>query len=241
MISVCMATYNGQKYIKEQIDSILCQLSEDDELVVSDDHSSDKTVDIISSYHDDRIKIYENVSRLGVTHNFEHALNLSKGDIILFSDQDDVWFPNKIQELTDFLVQGKYDLVTCNCALTDGDLHVIQPEYYTTESPVDRSVWGNFMKDLWLGCCMAFKRSILDEVLPIPQNIAAHDLWLALYCQLHFKCGYYPKVLQWYRRHDDTVSFTGQKNTNSLWYKLRYRIYLAYWLLNRSFYNKILN
>lgn len=57
-----MATYNGQKYIKEQIDSILCQLSEDDELVVSDDHSSDKTVDIISSYHDDRIKIYENVS-----------------------------------------------------------------------------------------------------------------------------------------------------------------------------------
>lgn len=84
MISVCMATYNGQKYIKEQIDSILCQLSEDDELVVSDDHSSDKTVDIISSYHDDRIKIYENVSRLGVTHNFEHALNLSKGDIILF-------------------------------------------------------------------------------------------------------------------------------------------------------------
>ena len=61
MISVCMATYNGQKYIKEQIDSILCQLSEDDELVVSDDHSSDKTVDIISSYNDDRIKIYENV------------------------------------------------------------------------------------------------------------------------------------------------------------------------------------
>lgn len=237
MISVCMATYNGQRYIREQIDSILCQLSESDELVVSDDHSSDNTREIIRSYHDDRIILIENDLAHGVTHNFENALNHSIGDVILFADQDDVWYPNKIEELTRFLVQGNYDLVTCNCALTDSSLNITKAEHYTTESPIDRSVWGNFVKDLWLGCCMAFKRSILEEVLPIPQHIATHDLWLALYSQLHFRCGYYPKVLQLYRRHERTASFTGRKNTNSLYYKLSYRVPLAYWLLIRSLKN----
>lgn len=232
-----MATYNGQRYIREQIDSILCQLSRGDELVVSDDYSSDKTQEIIRSYNDDRIKLFENEIAPGVTHNFENALNHSKGDIILFADQDDVWYPNKIEELTRFLVQNNYDLVTCNCALTDSNLNITKAEHYTTESPIDRSFFGNFVKGLWLGCCMAFKRSILKEVLPIPRHIATHDLWLALYSQLHFKCGYYPKVLQLYRRHERAASFTGRKNTNSLYYKLSYRVPLAYWLLIRSIKN----
>ena len=234
MMSVCMATYNGQRYIKEQIDSILCQLSESDELVVSDDHSSDNTLDIIRSYHDKRVKVFENKLTSGVTHNFENALNKAQGDVIFLADQDDVWYPNKIDELTRFLINGNYDIVTCNCALTDSDLHVTKAEHYTVESPVDRSVWGNFVKDLWLGCCMAFRRKILDEVLPIPRYLAAHDMWIARYGQLHFRCGYYPKVLQLYRRHDNTASFTGIKNTNSLLFKLSYRAYLAYWLLLRS-------
>ena len=196
MISICMATYNGQKYIKEQIDSILCQLAENDELVISDDHSNDTTKDIILSYDDKRIKFFENELRKGVTHNFENALNKSKGDIIMFSDQDDVWLPNKIKELSAFLMENHYDVVTCNCALTDSDMNITREEYYTDESPVDRSVWGNFKKDLWLGACMAFKRDILKDVLPIPPKLAAHDMWIARYSQLHYKCGYYPKVLQ---------------------------------------------
>lgn len=234
MISVCMASYNGARYIKEQIDSILCQLSEDDELIISDDHSQDGTQDIIQSYGDHRIRFFDNELQHGVTHNFENALNKSKGDIILLADQDDVWLPVKISELTDFLISEDYDVVTCNCAFTDADLNIIREAYYISESPVSRSVWGNFKVDLWLGSCMAFRREILKEVLPIPRRLAAHDLWIALYSQLHFRCGYYPRVLQLYRRHDNTVSFTGQKNTNSLYYKLSYRAYLAWWLLIRS-------
>lgn len=233
MTSVCMATYNGQKYLREQIESILCQLSDNDELVISDDHSTDSTVDIIRSYGDSRIKMYVNELAKGVTHNFENALNKSKGDIIFLADQDDVWLPAKVEEMKRFLSDGKYDVVTCNCALTDASLKIIQERYYTDESPIDRSVWGNFKKDLWLGSCMAFRREILKDVLPIPQRMAAHDLWIALYSQLNFRCGYYPKVLQLYRRHDNTVSFAGGKSTNSLWYKLSYRAYLAYHLLLR--------
>lgn len=238
MISVCMATYNGSKYLKEQINSILCQLSKEDELIVSDDHSLDDTQDIVKSYNDNRIKLIENSFKKGVTHNFENALLHSKGDIIFLADQDDVWLPNKIEELSQFMIQGNYDVVTCNCALTDADLNIIQSEYYIEHSPLDKSVLGNFIKDLWLGSCMAFKRKVLLATLPFPKKMAAHDLWIALYSQIHFKCGYYPKVLQFYRRHENTVSFAGGKSTNKLSYKINYRIYLAYWLLVRSLMKK---
>jgi len=234
MISVCMATYNGEQYLKAQIDSILCQLGEDDELVISDDHSVDHTKEIILRYDDPRIRYYDNALVKGVTHNFENALMKAKGDIIFLADQDDVWYPEKIMEMTDFMMQGNYDVVTCNCALTDAELNIKRDAYYTTESPLDRSVWGNFKKDLWLGCCMAFRREILDNVLPIPPQLAAHDMWIALYGQLNYHCGYYPKVLQLYRRHPETVSFAGEKSTNSLWYKLNYRAYLGWMLLWRS-------
>lgn len=142
--------------------------------------------------------------------------------------------PTKIKELSQFLLHGDYDVVTGNCALTDSKLNVLQSEYYTTQSPLDKSVCGNFVKNLWLGSCMAFKRKVLLATLPFPKKMATHDLWIALYSQLHFKCGYYPKVLQLYRRHDNTVSFAGSKSTNKLSYKISYRLYLVYWLLVRS-------
>lgn len=239
MVSVCMATYNGEKYVRQQIDSILCQLAADDELVISDDNSTDCTMQILMSYNDKRIKLHTNRLKKGVTHNFENALNNASGNIIFLADQDDVWQQGKITELSTFLQEGDYDVVTCNCALTDAELNITQEKYYTEESPIDRSVWGNFKKDLWLGSCMAFKREVLDTVLPIPERMAAHDLWIALYCQMHFKCGYYSKVLQLYRRHDNTVSFAGGKSTNSLYYKLSYRAYLAWHLMLRSITNNI--
>ncbi|RKU63460.1 glycosyltransferase [Parabacteroides sp. AF19-14] len=234
MISVCMATYNGSKYIKEQIDSILSQLSPIDELVISDDHSKDSTCDIIRSYKDGRIKLFLNELPKGVTHNFENALLHSNGDIIFLVDQDDVWLPNKIKELRDFLIQGNYDLVTCNCALTDSELNITQDMFYVEQSPLDKSALENWVKNLWLGSCMAFHRKVLEATLPFPDKVVAHDLWIALFSQIHFKCGYYPKVLQLYRRHENTVSFAGAKSTNSFWYKIAYRVYLAYFLLIRS-------
>lgn len=233
-----MASFNGGQFIKEQIDSILGQLSSNDELIISDDHSTDNTCAIIKQYNDSRIKLVLNKLAKGVTHNFENALLHSKGDIIFLADQDDVWLPSKIRELSQFLLQGNYDVVTGNCALTDSKLNVIQERYYVDRSPLDKSVWGNFVKDLWLGSCMAFKREVLLATLPFPKKVAAHDLWIALYSQMHFKCGYYPKVLQLYRRHDNTVSFAGTKSTNKLSYKISYRLYLAYWLLVRSLMKK---
>lgn len=239
MVSVCMATFNGSKYIKEQIESILPQLSPLDELVISDDHSKDSTCDIIRSYKDSRIKLFFNELPKGVTHNFENALLHSKGDVVFLADQDDVWLPYKIKELRYFLIQGDYDVVTGNCALTDSELNVTKAMFYVEQSPLDKSIFGNWVKNLWLGSCMAFKREVLFQMIPFPPKVVAHDLWIALYSQMHFKCGYYPKVLQLYRRHDNTVSFAGSKSTNKLSYKINYRLYLAYWLVMRSIIRKL--
>ena len=97
MLSVCLATYNGSKYIKGQIESILPQLSPEDELIVSDDASTDETSNTVLSINDNRIRLVTNESVHGITGNFENAINLAKGDYVFLSDQDDKWLPNKVE------------------------------------------------------------------------------------------------------------------------------------------------
>mgnify|MGYP002608834447 CR=1 FL=1 len=238
-VAVLLSTYNGSKYIKEQIDSILSQEGVNIDIYIRDDGSTDETVNIIYEYKSNNIFLTEG-KNIGVGNSFMELLYSVPEiyDYYAFADQDDVWLPNKIEELTQFLTKGDYDVVTCNCALTDINLNIIQNEYYTNKSPIDKSVWGNLVKDLWLGCCIAFRREILLATLPFPKKAAAHDLWIALYSQLHFKCGYYPKVLQLYRRHENTVSFAGGKSTHKLLYRINYRLYLVYHLLIRSIIKK---
>ena len=152
MVSVCMATYNGGKYILDQIESILPQLGERDELIISDDGSTDSTMEIIRAIQDSRIKLFENSGRHGVTGNFENAIRHAAGEIIFLSDQDDVWLPGKIDGMVSFLKENDYDIVTCSCSLTDENLNVTVPDYYAERSPLDKSAFGNIIKDLWLGC-----------------------------------------------------------------------------------------
>ena len=97
MISVCIATYNGEKYIKQQLLSILKQIKVNDEIIISDDHSTDKTFNIIKSFNDTRIKFFLNNKGKGYTRNFENALEKAHGDIIFLSDQDDIWIDNKVE------------------------------------------------------------------------------------------------------------------------------------------------
>ena len=109
MISVCMATFNGEKYIKEQIQSILNQLSLDDEVIISDDGSSDKTLEVINHINDKRIKVFTNTHKHGFTHNFENALNHANGEYIFLSDQDDIWAEEKVNKVMESLIYN--DLV----------------------------------------------------------------------------------------------------------------------------------
>jgi glycosyltransferase involved in cell wall biosynthesis len=116
-ISVCMATRNGEKYIKQQLSSILKQLSKNDEVIISDDSSTDNTIDIIKSFEDKRIKIYANNKFYSPVYNFENALLRSTGDIIFLSDQDDIWEDKKIRVMYELL--KRYDLVVSDCTIID--------------------------------------------------------------------------------------------------------------------------
>ena len=142
MISVCMATYNGGKYIKEQLDSILPQLGKEDELVISDDGSKDNTYSIIQSYGDERIKLFYNHGKHGFVGNFENALKQCKGDYIFLSDQDDIWKVNKVSVVMEKLKD--YSLVIHDAEIVDGEGI---SKGYTYSSGMHHS--SSFLMNLW--------------------------------------------------------------------------------------------
>ena len=121
-ISVCLASYNGQLFIEQQIKSILAQLSEYDELIVSDDCSTDKTLEIVETLNDKRIKIFSGIRYGSPIRNFENALKHATGDVIFLSDQDDVWLPNKVKIMTSYFHQ--YDVVVSNCSIAVSYTHL---------------------------------------------------------------------------------------------------------------------
>ncbi len=235
MISVCIATYNGEKYIREQIESILPQLSLEDEIIISDDNSSDNTLAIIKSIADPHIKILKHKKSPAkftidyATHNFENALLQAKGEYIFLSDQDDVWMPNKVAEIMSNL--RTCDIVLSDCSTTDTDLNVINHSYYKSERIFHPSLVWNFFKPSFLGSCMAFNRKVLEKSLPFPKYGVGHDLWIGLIGLKHFKFKFVDSPLIYYRRHSETVTDGGKQNKTSLLFKIKYRLYVLKTLL----------
>ena len=148
MISICMATYNGEKYIKEQIDSILPQLSKNDEIIISDDSSTDDTLSIIRSFNDHRIKIFSGCNFHSPISNFENALKYAKGDYIFLSDQDDVWLENKVERMMEALKQ--YSLVVSDCYVVNKDCEIIRNSFFVRK-PVPGIIWNLFRDSREIG------------------------------------------------------------------------------------------
>jgi len=228
-VSVCMATCNGAPYIKEQIDSILVQLSENDELIISDDGSTDSTLEILHSYnHQAKIlpaRKFDHPAR-----NFEHALRHCQNEIIFLADQDDIWHPEKIREMTEALQDS--DLVVCDCRLVDDEHNVLVPSFFEANKS-NHGLLSNFIKSSFVGCCMAFHRRILDKALPFPEKISMHDQWIGLIAQKYFKVRFLPQIMVDHRRHSQNYSTTGGKSKNSLGKKVISRVKLAKMLLQR--------
>lgn len=237
MISVCMTTYNGERYIKEQLDSILCQLSDNDEIIISDDGSTDKTISIINSYNDSRIKLYHHFKRKQkfnfgyVSKNFENALKNTNGDYIFLADQDDVWLENKIERQV--LALQNADLVLSDCKVVNESLDLIVESKFDLEN-VQIGFFKNIYKSGYLGCCMAFNKNFLKYILPMPDNVP-HDLWIGLIAENKGKFALLNEKTILYRRHDNNVSATSPllnekhnnlpKNNNTLFFKFLYRFW----------------
>lgn len=232
MISVCIATYNGGKYIKEQLDSILPQLGTKDEIVVSDDSSTDNTLDILFSYDDSRIKVYSNQHFHSPIFNFENALIHAKGDFIFLSDQDDIWESNKVQVMLDALRYAV--LVVSDCTMVDKNLKLIKESFFNHKVR-KKGVISNLIRNNYLGCCMAFRREVLCKALPFPKCIAMHDIWLGLCASAFYSVEFIPDKLIKYRRHGNNASPTGEKSHYKISYRIIYRIQFIVALMRRMF------
>ena len=230
MVSVCLATFNGENFIKEQLKSILLQLNENDEIIVSDDHSTDKTIDIINSISDSRIKVYSNIKKPGYTKNFENALEKAEGDIIFLSDQDDIWMENKVVVSLDALKD--YDFVVSDAEIANSKLNIIDVSIFEYRK-VKQGFIRNFIQIKYLGCCMAFKRNVLNKALPFPNNqkLVTHDSWLTLVAEMFFNVKLINKPLIKYRRHENNTSLGGARGGNTLIRKVLIRLYSLFHLI----------
>lgn len=237
MISVCIATHNGERYIKEQLESILAQLGSDDEVVISDDGSSDGTINEIKSLNDKRLNVINFEQPLKTKHsheyvcrNFENALKHAKGDYIFLSDQDDIWMPNKVEVCMKDLETS--DLVLHDFMHVDGNGNVIKPLHYN----------GNFRPKNYLmrrgkhyGCAMGFRRDVLNYVLPFPKHLLLHDFWLGILVESLGRFYFEKMPLLKYRIHQQNTS----KTHNSLGFKLSYRTACLYNVIKRILVYKL--
>lgn len=233
MISVCIASYNGSQFIKEQLESILPQLSLEDEVIISDDGSSDGTLEIVRSLKDNRVRIIKNNGRHGFVWNFENALRNIHGDYVFFSDQDDIWEPNKVTKSLDYL--QNYDLVVHDALLVDEKGTSLEKRYYECLHCY-KGFWMNLWKTRFLGCCMAMTRNVIDYSLPFPKNTQGHDYWIGMLALTKFKVGFVDDVLIRYRRHGKNLSSCTEKSANSFFYKiLKKRLPLLVNVIHRNF------
>ncbi|MDD4915443.1 MAG: glycosyltransferase family 2 protein [Methylococcales bacterium] len=226
-----MTSYNGGLYIEQQVTSVLQQLSAHDELIIADDGSDDDTLQKIRALADPRIKWLESAERLGVIRNFERALQTAKGEVIFLCDQDDIWLPIKVEQCLDALRESI--LVVSDCRVVDANLNEISPSFFKIRNS-GPGILHNLFKNSYLGCCMAFRRELLDCALPIPPRVPMHDMWLGLMAETRGGVRFLPIQLLLYRRHGLNASPTAEKSPFSLSQKMKYRAVLVWLLLIRA-------
>lgn len=203
MISVAMAVYNGEKYLKEQMDSILIQLERCDEVVVSLDPSADGSEKLLREYctKDPRVHMVSGPG-CGLMRNFENAIRQCRGDIIFLADQDDRWSTDKVRLCMQKLEEKDVWLVLHDAAVMDDKLEkVLHPSFFAYKR-CQKGFWRNILKNSYMGCCMAFRRELLEYALPFPKDIPMHDQWMGLLAERYGKTVFLERQLLCYRRHE---------------------------------------
>lgn len=234
MISVALAAYKGEKYIYEQIKSILPQLGEGDEVVVSDDRPGGITEKIVRKMmeKDTRIVYLEGPGK-GVVANFVNAIRHCRGDKIFLCDQDDVWLPDKVKQVMKAFSEGA-DLVLHNAYVTDKKLKITDTSFFELRGS-RKGVMHNIAKNSYMGCCMAFDRKMLRRIMPIPRNVPMHDQWIGLVCEVYGKVTFVDQPLIYHRMHGDNVTGTSQTSFSQ---KMQWRRSIISRLYRRVIFKK---
>jgi len=235
-----MTTYNGEKYIREQLDSILAQTEKDFEIVICDDASTDSTLLVLKEYEkkDNRFHIYENEKNLGYRENFNKAVSLCKGDFIAFSDQDDIWLPHHLQTLKEnigenFVCAGRAQRFFENDTL----LNLFQPTNYQAEnliSQIKRLIYQCYAFNMYQGASQMISKQAAETYFPIEKDEYAHDWASATNAIAENKFIYMNEIITKWRKH--SVQVTSEHHSREV-RKNRLREFVKYMFDN----NKNLN
>lgn len=203
LVSVALCTYNGEKYLKEQLDSIINQTYKSLEIVVLDDCSIDNTPAIISEYaaKDKRIRFFQNEKNLGFNKNFEKALTLTSGEYIAISDQDDIWKPEKLNTLLNNIKDNW--LIFSNSSYIGEKNGQLLTNYRLSGDYKDKLLHNHVT-----GHTVLLNRKLLDFAIPFPED-DFYDWWLGLVAAYHHKIAYLDQILTYHRVHSESVIQTG--------------------------------
>jgi glycosyltransferase involved in cell wall biosynthesis len=205
LISIVMATYNGEKFLRPQLDSLLAQDYPSLEFVCVDDASSDQTWAILQAYQakDARFQLRQQASNQGYMATFEKGILAAKGELIALSDQDDVWVPNKISKLQEAL--GMASLVYSDSELIDADGKKMGQKMSEIKKQIGYKTPLMYTFGAWApGHSMLFKRDILDTAFPF-SNFVTHDYLLGFAATCHQGINYLPIPLVHYRQHESNA------------------------------------
>ncbi len=222
LVSIAMCTYNGQRFIKEQLDSILNQTYANLEIIIVDDCSSDKTVDILNEYaaNDKRIIFHQNKTNLGYLKNFEKAISLCNGEFIALADQDDIFKEKKIETFVQEIKENI--LIYSDAIIIDDNSKEVGKELVR---PNRCLISGGCNKALLLGNCVSgntlmFKKELVEYILPIPQNISYHDIWITFVASTYATISYTDESMTYYRRYAQQVTHNPQVMSKNFFDKL---------------------
>lgn len=217
LVSIALATYNGEKFIVEQMKSILHQSFQDFEIVIHDDCSTDGTYDLLRQFakKDNRIILKKNKDNLGFSENFKTIVDDCTGEYIAFSDQDDIWETKHLEIL--LAIIGNKDVACGNALLVNQDNHSLG---FTMKEVVgihkeiesDRICWRLFFDNFVQGSAMLVRRELCKKYLPVPDIVKFHDYWLAIVASLNNGVVYTSKIVLRYRQHGNNIT-NNRKNS----------------------------
>lgn len=233
IVSVALASCNGERWIAEQIGSILAQLGPNDEVVVADASSTDGTLSIVASFADPRIRILRDLPRGDIPGTFEHALRACRGEYLFLSDQDDVWLPGKVEQCLESLASSGAELLLHDARIVDTEGREITSSFleWNGFSP-------GFLSNLWrpgyMGCALCFRRSLLERALPFPPRIPMHDWWLGLLAELGHGVFVLRRPYILHRLHGANATFQPRTSRHTLSQRLRMRVLILSQILRRT-------
>ena len=247
MIEILLATYNSEKYLREQIDSIIEQDCDNWKLIIRDGGSNDSTIEIINDYYlrfPEQVKVIQSIGRSSAVENFSALLEASNAEYIMFADHDDIWFKNKVSCSFDKIVESekKYGcnsplMVFSDMQVVDADLNILSDSFFDFQklNPSKLNLRNMLVQNIPSGCTMIINRNLAEIASPVPVNAVMHDHWLAIAAVVFGHIVFLEKPTLMYRQHSNNVFGASQ-------YGLKYlceKIFNGRKLLRKRFFKDV--